>query len=214
MPLALCHLGRPILAFASHCAARKRTDGPSDAGECARSVRSLGRPDHIFEWELFTRRFVCRSVGSTDASALCAKVVQLKIYWPLFQCNLLSRAALLYFIYIYGWSVARSWRREVVFVTKDVRWWPKAEPLPCCKKVVLLLVRDVRLCCILLRCSGFLTLLMYDCHLQTARVLFAICEVLRNKLLEFIRLKKWEINVGRKVELEQVSNPILSSLKK
>lgn len=149
--LALCHLGRPILAFASHCVCGR----PRLLLMDARRMRSLARCSagphfwmRAFHSALCLQhrheRVVCES-GPAE-NLLASVPVQ----------PALSRALL--YLYIYGCS--RSWHRaEVVFVTKDVRWWPKAEPLPSCKKVVLLLVRDVRLSCILLYCSGFLTLL-------------------------------------------------------
>jgi hypothetical protein len=120
-----------------------RTDGPTLENALARSLSWPAGP------HFWMRAFHSALCLPADASELLCVVCEsgpaenLLASVPVQPA--LSRRT---FIFIY--MVARSWRGEVVFVTKDVRWWPKAEPLPCRKKVVLLLLRDVRLTCILL----------------------------------------------------------------
>jgi hypothetical protein len=93
------------------CISLRSADGRTDRASERRRMRSLallaGRTTFLNE---------SFSLGALSAGrqhrrerarhyVLCAKVVQLKIYWPLFQCNLLSRAALLY---LYIWLLARG----------------------------------------------------------------------------------------------------------
>jgi hypothetical protein len=102
LPLALCHLGRPILAFASHCAVRGRTDGPTPENALARSFALLaGRTTFLNE----SFSLGALSAGRRERAAMCC--VRKWSSWKFIglcssaTCSLAPH----FYIYIYGCSL-------------------------------------------------------------------------------------------------------------